>query len=479
MDKQELFEYLDAYIAERRLAPRTRKGYAAALSNLIRARGGVDEALRVDAAGVDEWIRSAGVESSTLSTYFFKLARFFSFLVREDIIGRNPFEEIAPPGVERTGYQKREQRVAESDRKAAEDAAKFTAFGLLEDFSDSREHSRKTRLRYRIDLWKLADWVGGPDEVLFATAEDVGPWLEQLSDSENSRATHFNRLRAFFDYAVAREAAPENPFRGIPAPKYSHEKEWTDRLEVTDFIRMIECARSEATSMSGQMTYAMVCLAIYNGIHKKEMQLANVGDYRKSSRDGAVLIAGGRPLLLNAETERALDGFLSYRWGLQPEDPLFICLSGPRKGERFAAEEGVAYRVRSVALAAGVDLKGRHLFGSVVIEALHEGLAAGQAAELFGLSPRNLHVQAMAPEAELVAALPLQSRVELGLVTRADVTRGIATRADLAAALESDSEAELFDVVISYDGTARFEPKEAFWTEHGPTPQMLRGRSRR
>ncbi|MGN0072718.1 MAG: hypothetical protein ACI36W_02830 [Coriobacteriales bacterium] len=476
MDKRELLDYLDAYNAEQGHSPGARKAYSSALGSFIRACGGVDEALCVDVAGVDEWIRSAGLSDSSKATYFCMLRLFFSFLVREDIIESNPFEGIATPGAGHTGPQSREQRAAESDRKAAEDAAEFSAFGLLDDFGDLKGHSRKTRLNYRSDLWKLADWVGGPDEVLFATAEDVGPWLEQLPSLENRRIA-FNRLRAFFDYAVAQEMAPGNPFRSLPTPKSSPDREWEDRLEATDLIRMIECARSEATTMSGQMTYALVCLAIYNGVGQQSLQPANVGDYRKTARDGAVLMVGGRPSLLNAETERALDGYLSYRWGLEPSDPLFVCTKGPNKGKRFTSPGSLGNRIKDAAHAAGVDRKGKSLLGSLVVEALHGGLTPDQAAEFYRLSPDNRHVRAMAPEAELAAALSPQSRVELGLVTRADVTRGIATRADLAAALESDSEAELFDVVVSYDGTVRFEPKEAFWRKRGTTPQMLRGRS--
>lgn len=478
MDKPELRDYLSAYIAERGLSPRGGESYISAVNSLAGVCGGVDAVLAVDDAGVEEWIGSARLSTCSKANYLSRLRLFFSFLVREGVVGRNPFEGIDVPGRERAWSQRLEQRNAEFNRKAAENAARFTAFGLLEDFSDLKRHSRGTRLGYRTSLWKLSDCVGGPDEVLFAMPEDVGPWLEEVTTSEYHRVRIFSQMRAFFDFAVERGAAPGNPFRGVERPRYSRDREWDDRLEPTDLIRMIECARSAATTVSGQMTYAIACLVIYNGMSKEALRLADAGDYRKTTRDGAVLMAGGRPSLLNAETERALDGYLSYRWDLQPEDPLFASTLGPNKGGRFASQTAVSNRVRDLAAAAGVDLKGKRLLSSLVIEALHEGLTPGQAAEFYRLSPGNRHVRAMAPEAQLAAALSPQSRVELGLVTRADVTRGIAARADLAAALEADPGAELFDVVVSYDGTVRFEPRPAR-NEREPRPRILRGQSPR
>lgn len=479
LDRGELIGYLDAHVAERGLAPGTRQDYVSALNSLIRACGGVDEALAVDEAGARAWLDSARLKGESKVVYLSKLRLFFSYLVREGVIRENRLEDVDVPDVRRAGNQLQRQRRRREERElaAAENAAMFTAFALLEEFNDSRRHGHYARLSYRSNLWKFADYAGGPDAVLFATAEDAEPWLGQVYSSDGSRVRAYYQMRAFFDYAVEQGVAPANPFREFRPPKVSIDGEWVDRVEASDLVRMVETAREQATTESGQLTYAVTCLVVFNGAGTTAMRDASVGDYRKTTRDGAFLVLGGTAIPLNAETERALDGYLSYRWGLEPGDPLFVRTVKPRT--RFASGSALAVRVHNVACAAGVELRGRTLYSSLAIQALHSGLSTGRDGDSYGLLRRCNVVSAMEPEAELAAAIPPQSRVELGLLTRDDVKRGLAARADLAAALESDTGAELFDVVISYDGTVRFEPRRVDRGRGKPTPRILLDRGPR
>ncbi len=216
----------------------------------------------------------------------------------------------------------------------------------------------KTITTRRRILRSLEGWVPGPIEK--ATGDQIEAWLDSLRLSPRSRYTYLSAVASFFDFALRRGLAKEDPTRDILRPRLQR---LVPRPAAAEDI-------AYAIASANPMMAAWLTLATFQGLRCFEIGQLRREDVLDNQEPPLIVIRegkGGRQdvLTLNQQVELALRNY-----GM------------PRSGYFFLNRDGHPFKPATVSRyisgylrSLGIDATAhrlRHLFVTTVWAETHD-----------------------------------------------------------------------------------------------------------